>query len=1024
MNMKKFPLISVIVPIYNTEKFLKRCIESLINQTYKELEIILVNDASTDDSAEIIEEYTASDNRVRCITHPQNKGLFQARITGVQASKGDYIAFVDSDDYVSIDWFRLLVKKAEEERADITIGEWCFEYETGWREYLNLDPFRIQEICLTGDEVIKAFMEQEGRCFSWHVVWNKLYTKTLWEQCKNDFIDFSNEHGHMLMWEDVAFSSGFWTHAKKMVNVHGGNYFYFIHKSASTSKFSVKNSSRGKKYINDSFSAMCFLKSQLKKADQYTQYAEHYEEWLRRCKATVYKDLVTDLSSKYYVKFIIDIFGPISREQLEIDDFFYANRTQMTHSLDWFEDLKGLISSDDTSLVSFDIFDTLIQRPFCEPSDLFGFLSDKFNDIIHSSSYIDFKNIRILAEAECRKKNNLSHPSIEEISLEDIYSYIKENFCFDAHSLDEIKNYEIQLELSFCKARHCGKELYELAQYCNKRIIICSDMYLPKDVIQEILHQNGYNGFYKIYLSSEIKYTKHSGRLFDFICKDLEISHFGKKHCVHIGDNWESDVEMPKKKGWKSAHLSKAVDILKGRNPGIYGGDFYKNVMQNTYHLVDTYWAEHDFVGLSCVYGLIGNKIYDNPYVSINLGSDFNMNPYTIGYLALGPHLLALVQWIEKNRKELGAETVHFVARDGFLVKKAYDAFYPQNNHSNYIRLSRKSLLLADVDSAEDLYSIIIKANITNLSPQKLEKYLAPILEQNKLVKAHEKLSSRHIIYDRKFVSITEYQDVLKIYIEYAVNMDLLPNYKQELKSYFSNIFKKNDLLFDIGYSGRPEAALSNILGFPVNSLYIHTLKDLADKRQRRYKCICRTFYDYKPAITGVMREHLLMELGPSTIGYQKTGDTLTPVFENYSENYTVSFITRILQKAALDFIRDYQKTFESYSDYIFLRGYDLSLPLEYYLHNSKELDRRIFSSMKFEDDMGEGRIISAFDFWNNEIAQRNLQSNAGIVHGEIIPNMYMDGLFIKFYKLINKNFPYGSKKRELIKRVARRFIR
>ena len=60
------------------------------------------------------------------------------------------------------------------------------------------------------------------------------------------------------------------------------------------------------------------------------------------------------------------------------------------------------------------------------------------------------------------------------------------------------------------------------------------------------------------------------------------------------------------------------------------------------------------------------------------------------------------------------------------------------------------------MDSAEDLYSIIIKANITNLSPQKLEKYLSPILEQNKLVKAHEKLSSRHLIYDRKFFRITE----------------------------------------------------------------------------------------------------------------------------------------------------------------------------------------------------------------------------------------------------------------------------
>ena len=1021
--MEKYPLISVIVPVYNTEKFLKKCLESLINQTYQELEIIVVNDASTDDSNDIIQEYAAADSRVHCVVHKKNMGLFQARITGVQASKGDYIAFVDSDDYVSIDWFRLLVKKAMEERADIVVGEWCFEYETGWREYLNLDPFRIQDLCLCGSEVIDSFMKQEGRCFSWHVVWNKLYKRDLWEQCEADFVNFSRQHGHMLMWEDVAFSSGFWTCAKKVVNVHGGNYFYFIRESASTSKFSTQNSARGKKYINDSYSAMCFFKSQLEKYNKYNLYETNYNEWLRRCKATIYKDLVFDLSSKYYITPITKIFGNIDKSQLELDDFFYENRTQINHSFDWFEDFKKLISSDDTELVSFDVFDTLIQRPFCEPTDLFGFLSDKFNDIVNSSSYIDFKNIRILAENECRKKHNLKHPSIEEITLNEIYDYIKEYFCFDPCVLDNIKNLEIELELVFCQARCCGKELYELAKYCKKRIIICSDMYLPLEIIQKILKRNGYTGFYKIYVSSEIKYTKHSGHLFDFICKDLDISQFSRKYCVHIGDNWESDVEIPKKKGWKSAHLSKSVDILKGRNPGIYGGEFYKNVMQNTFHLVDTYWAEHDFLGLSCVYGLIGNKIYDNPYVSINQGSDFNMNPYTIGYTVLGPHLLALVQWIEKNRKKQNSKTVHFVARDGYLVKKAYDLFYAGNQNSNYIRLSRKSLLLADVNSINDLYSIIIKANITNLSPQKLENYLSPILDQNSLTKVYEELKKEQIIYNRKFVSITEYHAALKIYIKYAVNMDLIANYKNELKTYFSPIFKKNDILFDIGYSGRPEAALSNILEFPVNSLYIHTLKDLANKRQQKYNCTCETFYDYKPAITGVMREHLLMELGPSTIGYKKEGNSLTPIFESYSENYTVSFVTKILQKAALDFVADYKKTFNDYSEHLFIRGYDLSLPLEYYLHNSKEMDRRIFSTMKFEDDMGEGKTVNALEFWNNELNQRNQHPSSGAVYGEIIPNMYMDGLFVKFYNYINKTCPYGSKKRELIKRIVRHFL-
>ena len=78
---------------------------------------------------------------------------------------------------------------------------------------------------------------------------------------------------------------------------------------------------------------------------------------------------------------------------------------------------------------------------------------------------------------------------------------------------------------------------------------------------------------------------------------------------------------------------------------------------------------------------------------------------------------------------------------------------------------------------------------------------------------------------------------------------------------------------------------------------------------------------------------------------------------------------------------------------------------------------------MKFEDDMGEGKTVNALEFWNNELAQRNQHPSSGAVYGEIIPNMYMDGLFVKFYNYINKACPYGSKKRELIKRIARHFL-
>ena len=113
------------------------------------------------------------------------------------------------------------------------VGEWCYDYDEK-KAYCNLDPFRVKDFCLEGNDVLAAFMEQEGRSFSWSVVWNKLYAKTLWNQCVSEFRKFSRKHGHMIMWEDIAFSSGLWAHAQKVVNVHHANYYYFQHAGAST----------------------------------------------------------------------------------------------------------------------------------------------------------------------------------------------------------------------------------------------------------------------------------------------------------------------------------------------------------------------------------------------------------------------------------------------------------------------------------------------------------------------------------------------------------------------------------------------------------------------------------------------------------------------------------------------------------------------------------------------------------------------------------------------------------------------
>ncbi len=116
--MNNQPLISVIIPVYNVEKYLRECVESVINQTYKNIEIILVDDGSTDSSGDICEEYIEKDSRVTVI-HQKNSGPSKTRNTGLENANGKYIYFLDSDDYIENNALELLTEAAESNGADL-----------------------------------------------------------------------------------------------------------------------------------------------------------------------------------------------------------------------------------------------------------------------------------------------------------------------------------------------------------------------------------------------------------------------------------------------------------------------------------------------------------------------------------------------------------------------------------------------------------------------------------------------------------------------------------------------------------------------------------------------------------------------------------------------------------------------------------------------------------------------------------------------------------------------------------------
>lgn len=170
------PLVSVIVPVYNASKYLRRCVESLCAQTYENIEILLVDDGSTDGSGAICDEYSQKDSRIRVI-HQENQGQSAARNTGLDAMYGEYVMFCDDDDYVSPDFVRYPIERLVPEKGDIA----CFQHYEDRVDGLH----RIRGDCFAScpaNAVDAKKMYIAGKVDGY--VWNKAFHRALWENIR------------------------------------------------------------------------------------------------------------------------------------------------------------------------------------------------------------------------------------------------------------------------------------------------------------------------------------------------------------------------------------------------------------------------------------------------------------------------------------------------------------------------------------------------------------------------------------------------------------------------------------------------------------------------------------------------------------------------------------------------------------------------------------------------------------------------------------------------------------------------
>lgn len=169
-------LISIIIPIYNVEKYLRHCVDSVLNQTYENIEVILVDDGSPDKCGEICDEYAEKDERIRVI-HKENGGLSDARNAGLAIATGEYVAFVDSDDYIEKDMYEKLYEAIRKANADMSICNFKYVGENGI-DYFDNSDLPIKDNVLSGKDILLNELF-EPKWHYWVVAWNKLYKREL-----------------------------------------------------------------------------------------------------------------------------------------------------------------------------------------------------------------------------------------------------------------------------------------------------------------------------------------------------------------------------------------------------------------------------------------------------------------------------------------------------------------------------------------------------------------------------------------------------------------------------------------------------------------------------------------------------------------------------------------------------------------------------------------------------------------------------------------------------------------------------
>lgn len=564
------------------------------------------------------------------------------------------------------------------------------------------------------------------------------------------------------------------------------------------------------------------------------------------------------------------------------------------------------------NVVSFDVFDTLIKRNVKKPTDIFDLIEKEYNESFKQIS--NFKLNRINAEKKARLESKF-----EDITLMDIYKNMNE---YTIEQKDILMKIELNVEKDMCVKNILMVPIYKKCLKDNKKIFFISDMYLPFDVIEEILNREGFNQYEKIYISSKTKLSKRTGNIFR---KVLDENDLNKVKMIHIGDAPIGDFIMPRKYGIKTILIKRSIDN------SIFNS---KRTQELDYNILSTFINNYE-----------ANLVNENEF------SKF-------GYEILGPLLYGFTSWLHSKVKRENIEKLYFLARDAKIIMEIYHMRYKNDNISAYyINVSRKSVIIANLDKINNFDEVYLKFKSILKKTSKVEDFFYIVglkFEEYEVILENSKIDRTKYLMD---LSENEKNKIFTI-----IKEDLQKNsrlQRQYLKKYLNqNNMNGKIAIIDVGWNGTIQYYLENILDSDSKIYGYYYGVNTNKKYSEHAKCIRNGYlFDLENKNNNQMIIELssglfeIMFLSPegTTVSYKEVNGKIEPVYgEIEYSKINIEIVKQIQNMAKFFCVNALSSVSQKYLD---------NLPANVYFENYRQLSTnpknkhiKLFKNIEFEN--------------------------------------------------------------------------